>query len=320
MVARVFEAITCGDIEALRGGLSDDPSLVFIGTDDEEWWVGKAPTLAIIQAQVEESPGESYASEVENDEVHAWSQGGLGWAVGRGTVTSAVGRRFATRFTAVFHLEGLQWRLVHAHVSSGQRNEELWGFAVTTSPDAIAVAVDAERPDLTGVAAGDGTVTIVFTDIEASTQMAERLGDAGWMELLRWHDRVVEDGAERHRGRVVKSEGDGYMLAFASATGALDFAQDLQARTAEGFAGESVRVRVGVNAGDVIAERDDFFGHAVTVAARVVAKARGGETVVTDPVSALVAGVPRFRFSEPRATELKGLSGEFRLRTLAAVG
>ncbi len=316
MVARVFEAITHADIEALRDGLSDDPSLVFIGTDDEEWWVGKAATLAIMQAQADESPGESYASAVELEDIHAWSQGSLGWAVGRYTVTSAVGWQFRLRFTAVLHLEGLRWRLVHVHGSSGQRNEDLWGFSVPTSPDAIAVAVDAERPDLSGVAARDGTVTIVFTDIEASTQMAERLGDSAWMDLLRWHDGVVEGEAGRHRGRVVKSEGDGYMLAFATATGALDFARGLQERTAEGFDGEVVRVRAGVNAGDVISERDDFFGHAVIVAARVVAKARGGETIVTDPVAALVAGTPRFRFSEPRSVELKGLAGEYRLRTL----
>jgi class 3 adenylate cyclase len=79
-----------------------------------------------------------------------------------------------------------------------------------------------------------------------------------------------------------------------------------------------VRVRIGVNSGEVIKDRDDFFGHAVVVASRVAAQALGGETLATDLVAGLVAGDERFRFGDARAAELKGLNSEFLLRPLAA--
>lgn len=319
LTRRFFDAMIQGDADLFDEIMSDDASVIIIGTDEEEFWVGKADALAVMRAQVEESPAESYVTGVQYRFIEGWAQGPLGWVVADTESISAVGRALRLRMTAVFHLEGVRWRLVHAHGSAGQSNAELWGFEVTTRPDAIADRVREERPDLSADAAVDGTVTIVFTDIEASTEIAERLGDRAWMDLLRWHDGVVSDEADRQRGRVIKSEGDGYMVAFPSATRALDFAEGLQRRSAEGHSGEAIRVRVGVNAGDAIAERDDFFGHAVILAARVAGQARGGETMVTDSVAALVAGSPRFRFSEARTCELRGLRGEYPLRALVAV-
>jgi len=75
--------------------------------------------------------------------------------------------------------------------------------------------------DLRAISAPDGTVTIVFSDIESSTALLERLGDTEFMQMLAWHDRIVRTTAEEHRGFVVKSEGDGFMLAFPSAASAL---------------------------------------------------------------------------------------------------
>jgi adenylate cyclase len=71
-------------------------------------------------------------------------------------------------------------------------------------------------------------VTIAFTDIEASTEMNARLGDRRWIELLRWHDDIVRKEVEGRSGTVVKAQGDGYMLAFTSASQALLCAQAIQ--------------------------------------------------------------------------------------------
>jgi class 3 adenylate cyclase len=117
----------------------------------------------------------------------------------------------------------------------------------------------------------------------------------------------------------VKSAGDGYMLAFGSASHALQCARGIQSASIPGFHGQPVRVRIGVNSGEVIKDRDDFYGHAVVVAARVAAHALGGETLVTELVAGLVAGDDRFNFGPPRSAELKGLDGEFSLLPLLSV-
>lgn len=316
LVRRLYRALCAGDIASISPAISDDPFATFIGTDDEEWWVGRETIAQIMSKQVEESPGSSFVQEMRPDGLLAWAEGSVGWAVDHPLFITALGAELRSRFTAVFRLEGLQWKIVQAHYSVGQANEELWGFHVSTSIESIAENVNAERPDLSNEASNDGTVTIVFTDIEASTETAERLGDRRWMDLLHWHNALVSEEAERHYGTIVKSQGDGFMLAFASASNALDFAVAFQARTREGFLAQPVRVRVGVNAGDVIRERDDFYGHAVTVAARVAAQALGRETLVTELVAGLVAGVDRFKFGPMRVAELKGLDGDYALKPM----
>ncbi len=102
-----------------------------------------------------------------------------------------------------------------------------------TSIDAVASAVYVDKPDLRRHAAPDGTVTIMFSDIEGSTAMNERLGDKKWLELLREHNAIVREQVKAHGGYEVKSEGDGFMLAFQSARRALRCAIAVQRAFAE---------------------------------------------------------------------------------------
>ena len=115
-----------------------------------------------------------------------------------------------------------------------------------TSIDAVAAYVQAERPDLRPHAAPDGTVTLLFTDIEDSVAMTERLGDQRWLELLRAHNAIVRDHVAAHGGYEVKSQGDGFMVAFGSARQALQCAIAIQRAFAEHNerAAEPVRVRI----------------------------------------------------------------------------
>jgi class 3 adenylate cyclase len=96
------------------------------------------------------------------------------------------------------------------------------------SIDAVASLVYAEKPDLRRHAAPDGTVTILFSDIEGSTEKTDRLGDKAWMNVLREHNAIVREQIKAHNGFEVKSEGDGFMLAFQSARKALDCAIAIQ--------------------------------------------------------------------------------------------
>jgi class 3 adenylate cyclase len=80
--------------------------------------------------------------------------------------------------------------------------------------DRVLSWVEEERPDLAGATAPDGTVTILFTDIEDSTALNERLGDRRWLEVLRAHNQVVRRCIGEHGGYEVKSQGDGFMIAY----------------------------------------------------------------------------------------------------------
>jgi class 3 adenylate cyclase len=182
---------------------------------------------------------------------------------------------------------------------------------IGTSIDTVAREALAEQPDLKPHAAPDGTVTIMFSDIEGSTAMADRLGDARFMEVLREHNAIIRDQIKTNAGFEVKSEGDGFMVAFQSAGKALACAAAMQKALADrnGAAGEPIRVRIGLHAGEVIKEGEDFFGRNVIMAARVASQAHGGEILASGVVKALVAGSD-VTWGELRTVELKGLSGD----------
>ena len=314
---RFYRALIVGDAEAVDGAFGQDPSVLAIGTDAAEWWSGWSVVTQMLRTQFEEADGDSFATDIRPGLLECFEEGSVGWCQDNPIVVMPDGSEFNSRLTLVLHVEGLAWKILQLHFSFGIANEATFGKTYTTNLNAIADSVSEERPDLSGVASPDGTVTIVFTDVEASTEINERLGDRRWIDLLRWHDGVVRGVAGQHGGTVVKSQGDGYMLAFGSASHALDFCLEVQEATRAGFEGEVVRVRIGVNTGDAIRDGDDFFGHAVTVAARVASHAHGEETLVTDLVAGLVAGAKRFEFGSPLHAELKGLAGTFGLRALA---
>jgi class 3 adenylate cyclase len=180
-----------------------------------------------------------------------------------------------------------------------------------TSIDQVAKAVQSEHPDLKKHAAPDGTVTIMFSDIEGSTEKTDRLGDKAWMDVLREHNAIVREQLKAHGGFEVKSEGDGFMVAFQSAGKALACAAAIQAALAErnSSAAEPIRVRMGLHAGEVIREGEDFFGRNVIMAARVASQATGGEVLVSSVLKGLLAG-SEVSWGSSRTVELKGLPGD----------
>ncbi len=179
------------------------------------------------------------------------------------------------------------------------------------SIDAVASAVHSEQPDLRQHAAPDGTVTILFSDIEGSTEMTERLGDRRWLGLLRQHNAIIRERVAAHEGFEVKSEGDGFMLAFGSARSALQCAADIQRALAQRneSADEPIRVRIGLHTGEAIKEADDFYGKNVILAARIAGQAQGGEILVSSLLKELTESAGDIAFGEGREVELKGLAG-----------
>jgi class 3 adenylate cyclase len=164
----------------------------------------------------------------------------------------------------------------------------------------------------TGGLSADIVHTILFTDVEGSTALTDRLGDAKARELLREHERMVREALKSHGGSEVKALGDGFMTSFSSATKALECAIAMQRAFAQRneSAEEPIRVRIGLNAGEPIAEddpdgRSDLFGTAVNLAARIAAQAEGGEILASEAVRQIVAG-KKFPFSDRGETALRG--------------
>ena len=160
--------------------------------------------------------------------------------------------------------------------------------------------------------------TILFTDIEGSTALTERLGDAKAREILREQERTVRDALAAHGGSEVKHTGDGFMASFGSTTRALECAVAIQ----KAFDGDDrsvgarhdapLRVRIGLNAGEPVAEDGDLFGTAVNMAARIAGQAQGGEILVSDVVRQLVAG-KGFAFADRGEFAAKGFEEPVRV-------
>ncbi|MBV8928469.1 MAG: adenylate/guanylate cyclase domain-containing protein [Mycobacteriaceae bacterium] len=191
--------------------------------------------------------------------------------------------------------------------------EQGFGAAMRSSIEELADWAEVERPDLARLAP-DGNVTIMFSDIEDSTALNERLGDRAWVRLIGRHDRLVRKLVDDNAGHVVKSQGDGYMVAFAGPDQAVACSLGLQRALDDRHARhDAIRVRIGVHTGKSVRRGDDLFGRNVAMAARVADSADGGEVLVSEPVRDAIADDPDIAFAEAREVELKGFRGTHRL-------
>jgi class 3 adenylate cyclase len=191
----------------------------------------------------------------------------------------------------------------------------------TSSVDDVALSVATERPSLRSAAAPDGTVTILFSDIEGSSALNERLGDVRWLELLRMHHAIVRREVRQHGGFEVKAQGDGFMIALPSARRAAHCALAIQ-RAIQSELGNHpegpIRVRIGMHSGEAMRDDDDdFYGRNVSLAARIAEQARADEVLASAVVKQLAESAGDICFTEERVVELKGL-GEQAVYTVVA--
>lgn len=198
--------------------------------------------------------------------------------------------------------------------------KEGFGAAVRSSIEDLADWAEVERPDLARVTP-DGKVAILFSDIEESTALNERVGDRAWVRLISEHDKQVRALVKARSGYVVKSQGDGFMIAFARAEEAVRCGIDMQDalhREAKRKRRNGLRVRIGIHVGRSVRRGDDLFGRNVAMAARVAAEACGGEVLVSDAVRSALRDCADLEFDGGREAELKGFSGTHRLYAVAA--
>jgi class 3 adenylate cyclase len=134
-----------------------------------------------------------------------------------------------------------------------------------------------------------GLRAVLVTDLVGSTELTARLGDAAALELVRAHDALVRRALAAHGGREVKHTGDGIMAALDGVPNAVRAAADIQRRFASynAEAAESLQVRIGIHAGEPVADHNDLFGATVQLAFRLCGEAEAGAIVVSDLVREL---------------------------------
>jgi class 3 adenylate cyclase/DNA-binding CsgD family transcriptional regulator len=133
--------------------------------------------------------------------------------------------------------------------------------------------------------------TVLFTDVEGVTALTQRLGDAKARDVLQEYERILQEALRAHGSTEAKAIGHGFMASFFSATRALECAIAMQRAFAQHneTVEETIRVRIGLNAGEPMAEGEEP-GATVNLAARIAAKAAGGEILVANVVRELTAG------------------------------
>ncbi|MGZ5287898.1 MAG: adenylate/guanylate cyclase domain-containing protein [Actinomycetota bacterium] len=178
-------------------------------------------------------------------------------------------------------------------------------IAIPANGETIRRFIGAERrPD----ALDSVLATILFTDIVDSTKRSATLGDQSWTALRRRHDEIVRAELARHRGREIKTMGDGFLATFEGPARGVHCARSI----ADGMRELGIEIRAGLHIGEVEFEGDDISGISVAIGARVGALAGPSEVLVSRTVKDLTAG-SGFTFEDAGEHELKGVPDRWQL-------
>ena len=150
--------------------------------------------------------------------------------------------------------------------------------------------------------------TVVFTDIVGSTQLAARVGDRAWREILELHNALVRKELASFRGREIDAAGDGFLATFDGPARAMRCALSIR----DAVRALGIEIRAGVHTGEMELAGDKVRGLAVHIGARVAAAATAGEVLVSSTVKDLAAG-SGIRLTDRGSHALKGCPGEWRL-------
>jgi class 3 adenylate cyclase len=175
-------------------------------------------------------------------------------------------------------------------------------------PTLRAQTANGHLPDPAAPHAPVERVAVLFTDIAGSTQLTVALGDVGWSQVRDRHRSMIARCVSEHGGREVNVAGDGILARFPTEVAAVRCAVGIQRaldqqRRETGF---SPGVRIGVHAGEAVADGTDLVGHTINLAARVTAEAEPGEILVTEAVAERLGD--RFPVEGRGLRHLKGLT------------
>jgi class 3 adenylate cyclase len=314
VLARIVDAAGRRDAESAVEFFADDPDVFLYGTGVDEARKGRAE----IRAQIERDLSQSDAWSWTLGQQSISSAGDVAWTAGDVVIRVTVGDDTLDvphRLTTVLERRDGRWLMLQMHLSVPNGGQAI-GQSFPTSLEAVTAAIGREHVDLQTRVAPDGTVTLLFTDIEGSTPLAERLGDLRWFALLREHHAIVREQIARFGGFEVKTIGDAFMIAFGSARRGVLCAiaiQESMSRHGVEHPDQAVRVRIGLHAGEPVREGNDFYGTSVVLASRVAAAASGGEILVSALIRELTESAGDIRFDAGREVVLKGFEGTRRV-------
>ena len=192
----------------------------------------------------------------------------------------------------------------------GLHTERLTAGGDRSAVETIASATTMERPNLRSLADEDGTVAVLFSDIEGFAAMSERLSDQGTEEVLTQYRTIIRQHVADKDGSEVKSMRDGYMLAFPSPSRALQCAIAIQRAFVDynyTHPEEPVRVRMGLDAGDASIEGEDQLSNNLILAARIADQAQGGRILISSQLKEITENSGEFKFDGGREVQLTGL-------------
>jgi class 3 adenylate cyclase/DNA-binding CsgD family transcriptional regulator len=188
------------------------------------------------------------------------------------------------------------------------------GYETTSTLDRVVGTGEAPRTAI-GLLLTQPLHIILVTDMESSTALLGRWGDAKALELLGLHNAIIRDCLRRYHGTEITHTGDGIEAAFPSASNAIECARAIQqafAKHSQEHSASAVRVRIGLNAGEPILTEGRLFGMAIHTTFRICARAQPGQILVSEAVRQLASG-KSFTFVNRGRVALKGIPGRVRL-------
>ena len=320
VLARIVDTAERRDVDGAMAMFADDADVFLYGTGVDEARKGPAEVREQIERDLSQSDAWSWTLGPQN----VSSAGAVAWTAGDLVIRVVMGDRTVDiphRLTLVLERRDGKWWVLQMHLSVPNGAQAI-GQSFPTNLEAVTEAIGRERVDLQGRVAPDGTVTLLFTDIEDSTSLAEQLGDLRWFALLREHNALVREQIARFGGFEVKTIGDAFMIAFGSARRGVLCAIGIQeaiSRYGIERPNQAVRVRIGLHAGEPVREGNDFHGKSVVLASRVAGAASGGEILVSALMRELTESAGDIRFDTARDVVLKGLAGTHRLYPVCVV-
>jgi class 3 adenylate cyclase len=302
VVRRLWTAFATADDAAMGNMTVTDSALRFLLSGDEPWLEGDE-VVPILR----ERSGAIAMVSLEFDRLEAFDVGDFGWSACTLTTLDADGETRSFRQTGVFAIEDGIWKAVQLHTSVGVPPQDVYGVEIAESLGALVASLKPGISDeVRDVAGTKGVVTVMFTDIEGSTQLSEARGDHQWSEDIQAHFDAISFQVESNDGHVVKTLGDGSMAVFTSASGAVDAAIAIHALD------DDLRVRIGIHSGEAVAVGDDYAGIAIAKAARITSAAEGGQTLVSSATREIIDHLG-YEVGESLSVQLKGISGTQRL-------
>lgn len=199
-------------------------------------------------------------------------------------------------------------------------SQGMLGADTRASIHAVALAVQVAMPDLRSYSGEEGLITLLFSDMGEDLPPAHT-PDAAEAELRASHSRIMRQAIEDFDGFEVRSENDGFMVAFPSATEGVRCAVGMLGRIAghnERHPDRRIPIRIGLHSAEAVTEDEDYYRHQVAVACAVAAEASVGEVLVSGSCRELAGEIEGIAFNGGREAEVEGVAGAYEVFSVVA--